>query len=92
VPRRDGQKTQDGIETHFALSHDAEETRRDGQKTQDGIETIIYFNFGFARDYVETGRKPRTGLKHDRSRPGREIRDVHLPHDGIETSRAVEAS
>jgi len=58
--RRDTQKTQHGIETDrgTALRRGA---GRDTQKTQHGIETARR-RHGYAH-YVETLRKPSTGLK-----------------------------
>jgi len=61
---RDREKTQDGIETYdVSFSDEGTEMRRDREKTQDGIETILRALATNERTIVETGRKPKTGLK-----------------------------
>jgi len=62
--RRDGPKTQTGIETWLPLSSASICTVcRDGPKTQTGIETLAEDDVHLGVPDVATDRKPRPGLK-----------------------------
>jgi len=75
-----------------------EESGRDREKTQDGIETGRTAPIDERVDaaLVETGRKPKTGLKPNlsehRSRALGSRRDREKTQDGIETPRSQTAS
>ena len=61
--RRDGEKTQNGIETALVPIIRTLANGRDGEKTQNGIETASERVIRPKRREVATERKPRTGLK-----------------------------
>jgi len=61
--RRDGPKTQTGIETQIAARSHQRTSRRDGPKTQTGIETAFVRLLEVDATGVATDRKPRPGLK-----------------------------
>jgi len=60
---RDTQKTQHGIETRTPDAAVPHEPGRDTQKTQHGIETRTRLATSATSAWVETLRKPSTGLK-----------------------------
>jgi len=60
---RDTQKTQHGIETSSRMIPHPTATGRDTQKTQHGIETFLWPLSCSLTRWVETLRKPSTGLK-----------------------------
>jgi len=60
--RRDGEKTQTGIETDPKHPVRLIEKRRDGEKTQTGIETI-YRGLMKAFDVGRDGEKTQTGIE-----------------------------
>jgi len=75
---RDTQKTQHGIETTRRCGTIWLKSRRDTQKTQHGIETQLREVVGVTSEFVETLRKPSTGLKRDRVEPlRRPLRSRH---------------
>jgi len=93
---RDREKTQTGIETvEGGELTDRAWTGRDREKTQTGIETRRYHTSRRElRMQVETGRKPRPGLKHRAiatlRRDGLGCRDREKTQTGIETYVSVE--
>ena len=90
--RRSREKTHDGIETPGAEPIDSGGLSRSREKTHDGIETHRVGWLPVAREFVEAGRKPTTGLKPfdvdggGDSDPGRSREKTH---DGIETAMGV---